>query len=120
MVMIGDENGDVSSYSQRDWQTKSKQNQPLGCFSEQLPENRKLKNIRSWVYMYRLTVLHPCGEVDKQFGQIAWSPFPYPIMYAWGGGLPQKGEGGFSGPNDKPDTDSQPHLTIPYTNSQDF
>ncbi len=29
--------------------------------------------------------------------------------------MPQKGGGGFSGLNDKPDTDGKPYLTIPFT-----
>ncbi len=25
---------------------------------------------------YRLTILRPCGQVDKQYGEVVWSPFP--------------------------------------------
>jgi hypothetical protein len=32
-----------------------------------------------------------------------------------GGGLPTEGGEGFSGPKDKPDTDGQQNLTLPYT-----
>ncbi len=56
------------------------------------------------------------GQVDKWYGQIVWSPFPYSITSYGGGGLPQKGEGESSGLNDKPDNDGQPYLTILYTN----
>jgi len=34
---------------------------------------------------YWLTVLRPRCQVDKQYGQIVWSPFPYPMMYHEGG-----------------------------------
>ncbi len=41
---------------------------------------------------YRLTILHPCGQLDKRYSHIVWSPFPYPIMFQ--GGMQQKREGG--------------------------
>jgi len=62
---------------------------------------------------YRLTILHPLGQVDKRYGQIVSSPYSY-----WGGGGPQKGWGGFPGLNTK-DTNSQSFPTILYT-SQGF
>ncbi len=40
-----------------------------------------------------------------------------PTSWGRGGGLPTEGmgAGGASGPKDKPDTDDQPYLTMPYT-----
>ncbi len=44
---------------------KSRQNRPIGCFSEQLPKNPKLKID---ALGYRLTFLRPHGQVDKRYG----------------------------------------------------
>ncbi len=68
-IMIGDENGEdsvsVSTYSQSEYQSKSRQNQLLGCFSEQFMKNLKLKIDASRYCL--TTVLRPRGQVDKRY-----------------------------------------------------
>jgi hypothetical protein len=87
-------------------------NRPLGCFSEQLLKVLKLKTDS---VEYRLTVLCPCSQVDKRYSQIVRARFPH--LTCWGC-QKKKGGGGwrFLGVKDKPNTDGQPYLTIPYTN----
>jgi hypothetical protein len=54
---------------------------------------------------FRLTVLCPCGQVDKRYGQIVWSPFPYPITsHEREGSHRKRGEG----------SSQVWYLTIPY------
>jgi hypothetical protein len=85
------------TFSQSECQSKFRQNRMISCFSEQSLKNLKLKID---AFGYRLTILRPRGQVDKRYGQIVWSPFPYPIMFLGGGGGGQrKGGGGVSGPD---------------------
>ncbi len=70
-----------------EFQFKYRQHRPRVCFSENAVSWRiKAQNID--ILGYRLTVLCPCGQVDRQYGQIVWSPFPYPITsHERGGGF---------------------------------
>jgi hypothetical protein len=95
-------------------QIQAKQDRPFGCFSEQLLKNLKLKIRPSWVLL-------DCPGPTRPGRQAIGSDFLITISiphHIPGGGVPQKG-GGFSGSNEKPDTDGIPHLTISYT-SQGF
>jgi hypothetical protein len=69
MVMIGDENSDdfvsVTTYSQSECQSKSRQTRLLGCFSEQFMKNLKLK-IDAPIGI-ELTVRRQRGLVDKRY-----------------------------------------------------
>ncbi len=96
---------------------KTRQNRLLGCFPEQLLKNQSSKID---ILRYRLTVVCPHSQVDKRYGQIVSSAFPYTMSRGRGGrGCQRKMGEGFSGLNTKLDTDGQPYLTIPYT-SQGF
>jgi hypothetical protein len=57
-------------------------NQLLDCFAEQIVKILKLKID---ILGYRLTVLCPCGQVNKQYGQIILSPISH-LTNAGGGG----------------------------------
>jgi hypothetical protein len=61
-----------------EWQSKSRQTRPLclsfnvpwlSYFSEQL---LKIQSSKIDAFRYLFTVLSPHGQVDKQYGQIAW------------------------------------------------
>jgi hypothetical protein len=106
MVMIGDENGD-NSISVSTFFTKANANPNPGKIdrwfaSEQLPKNQSSKID---ALGYCLTVLCPCGQVDKRYS------------CPKGGGLPQKRELG--GSQVRGIIRGQPYLTIPYI-SQGF
>ncbi len=70
-------------------------NRPLGCFSEQLLENLKLKID---ALGYRLTVLHPISQADKQYGHDCLITISVPYHVRERGVATEKGRG-FSGPN---------------------
>ncbi len=85
MTMIRDENGvDLASIcKQSECQINPRQNWLLGCLSEQLLKNLKVKTD---ALGYCLTVLYPRGQVDRRYGQTVWSSFQGPIMFPGGGG----------------------------------
>ncbi len=66
MMTIVEENGDdsvsVSTYSQSECQSKSRQNRPLSFFSDQL---LKKINLKIDALGYHLIVLRTLGQVDK-------------------------------------------------------
>ena len=67
-----------------------------------------------WVGWFRISLSHSRGQVDKRYGQQGWSQFPNSTN-GWGGGLPTvSGGGGFSGPEDKADSDRQPYPAMLY------
>ncbi len=73
-IMIGDGNGDdsvsMSTYSQSECQSKSRQNQLLSCFSEQF---MKIYSSKIDAPRYRLTVLRPRGQIDKRYWHMVGS-----------------------------------------------
>ncbi len=96
-------------------QSKSRQNRPHGCLSEQLLKNQSSKHRRSWESLDRPLVTWPGRQVIRSDCLITIS-IPYQVLRGGGGGLPQKGRGGgFPCLNTKPDNNGQPYLTIPYT-----
>ncbi len=96
-------------------QSKSRQNRPYTrLLLRTVTEESKLINIRSWIPLDHPLPTWP----GRQAIWSLWSPFPYRFMSQGGGGCHRRG-GRFSGLNDKPDTDGQSCLTIPYT-SQGF
>ncbi len=94
-MMLTDENGDdsvsASICSQSECRKNPRQNWALGCLSEQLLNNLKLKTD---ALGYCLAVLHPRGQVDRRYCQIVWSSFPYPITFQGRGVANRKGGGG--------------------------
>jgi hypothetical protein len=104
MVMIGDDNDDnsmsVSTFSQKRMQIQIKAKLTAGLLLRTVTEESKLKNRFSWVLLDRPLPTWPGRRAIRS-------------VVRGGGGVREKGSGGFSGPRDKPDTDSQLYITVP-------